>query len=60
MNFGHHDVVRPDDYIFVPSNVLQRRREPRRASGCFIGSRDEATAQESVVLRSEMDEGIVN
>ncbi|HET7850558.1 MAG TPA: cupin domain-containing protein [Pseudolabrys sp.] len=51
----YRDVVRPGDYIFIPANVLHVAVNRCAEPAVFIGSRNEATAQESVVLRPEMD-----
>jgi uncharacterized RmlC-like cupin family protein len=51
----HRDIVRAGDYIFIPANVLHVAVNRCAESAVFIGSRNEATAQESVVLRPDMD-----
>jgi uncharacterized RmlC-like cupin family protein len=51
----YHDIVRPGDYIFIPANMLHVAVNRSAQSAVFIGSRNESTAQESVVLRPEMD-----
>ena len=51
----YRDVVRPGDYIFIPANMLHVAVNRGRESAVFVGSRNEATAQESMVLRPEMD-----
>jgi uncharacterized RmlC-like cupin family protein len=51
----YRDVVRPGDYIFIPANVLHVAVNRSVQPAVFIGSRNEATAQESIVLRPEMD-----
>ncbi len=53
--FQYRDSVRPGDYIFVPANVLHVAVNRSTQPAVFIGCRNEATAQESVVLRPEMD-----
>lgn len=50
-------IARPGDYLFVPAGVPhvavnRSRTEP----AVFVGARNEATAQESVVMRPELDE----
>jgi uncharacterized RmlC-like cupin family protein len=54
----HRDMVHPGDYLFIPPNVLHVavNRGPKPA--VFIGSRNEPTAQESVVMRPEMDSAV--
>jgi uncharacterized RmlC-like cupin family protein len=49
------DTVRPGDYIFIPANMLHVAVNRSAKPAIFVGSRNEATAQESVVLRPEMD-----
>ena len=51
----YRDVVRPGDYIFIPVNMLHVAVNRGREPAVFIGPRNEATAQESMVLRPEMD-----
>ena len=51
----HRDLVRPGDYVFIPANMLHVAVNRSSQPAVFIGSRNEATAQESVVLRPEMD-----
>jgi uncharacterized RmlC-like cupin family protein len=51
----YYDIVRPGDYIFIPTNMLHVAVNRGVQPAVFIGSRNEATAQESVVLRPEMD-----
>jgi uncharacterized RmlC-like cupin family protein len=49
------DTVRPGDYIFVPANMLHVAVNRSAQAAIFVGCRNEATVQESVVLRPEMD-----
>ena len=51
----HRDVVRPGDYFFIPPNVLHVAVNRGAKPSVFIGSRNEPTAQESVVMHPEMD-----
>jgi uncharacterized RmlC-like cupin family protein len=51
----YRDVVRPGDYIFIPANMLHVAVNRSVQPAVFVGSRNEATAQESVVLQPEMD-----
>jgi uncharacterized RmlC-like cupin family protein len=51
----HRDQVRPGDYVYIPANVLHVAVNRGATPAVFMGSRNEATAQESVVLRPEMD-----
>lgn len=51
----HRDVTRPGDFLFIPANVphvaVNRSGEP----AIFVGARTDPTAQESVVMRPELD-----
>ncbi|MCA6119250.1 cupin domain-containing protein [Bradyrhizobium sp. WSM 1738] len=51
----YRDTVRPGDYIFIPPNMLHVAVNRGVNAAVFIGARNEATAQESVLLRPEMD-----
>jgi uncharacterized RmlC-like cupin family protein len=51
----HKEVVGPGDYLFIPANVLHVAVNRGEEPAVFIGSRNEPTAQESVVMRPEMD-----
>ena len=51
----YRDLVQPGDYIYIPANMLHVAVNRSEEPAVFIGSRNEATAQESVVLRPEMD-----
>jgi uncharacterized RmlC-like cupin family protein len=51
----HCESVRPGDYIYIPANVLHVAVNRGNSPAVFIGARNEATAQESVVLHPEMD-----
>jgi uncharacterized RmlC-like cupin family protein len=51
----YRDTVHRGDYIFIPANVLHVAVNRSEQPAVFIGSRNEATAQESVVLHPEMD-----
>src|SRR5262245_38923257 len=51
----HRDIVRPGDYLYIPANVLHVAVNRTSQPAVFIGARNEPTAQESVVLRPEMD-----
>lgn len=51
----HCDNVRPGDYVYIPANVLHVAVNRGAAPAMFMGCRNEATAQESLVLRPEMD-----
>lgn len=51
----HHEVVQPGDYIYIPANVLHVAVNRGDKPAMCMGTRNEATAQESVVLYPEMD-----
>jgi len=51
----YRDIVRPGDYLYIPANVLHVAVNRTSQPAVFIGARNEPTAQESVVLRPEMD-----
>jgi uncharacterized RmlC-like cupin family protein len=51
----HCDSIRPGDYIYIPANVLHVAVNRGATAAVFMGSRNEATAQESLVLHPEMD-----
>jgi uncharacterized RmlC-like cupin family protein len=48
-------VVRPGDYLYIPANLLHVAFNRSNQPAGFVGARNEPTAQESVVLRPEMD-----
>ena len=52
---SQRETVRPGDYIFIPKNTLHVAVNRSDQPAVFIGSRNEATAQESVVLYPELD-----
>jgi uncharacterized RmlC-like cupin family protein len=51
----HREVVRAGDYIYIPANVLHVAVNRTEKPAVCIGTRNEPTAQESVVLYPEMD-----
>ena len=51
----HREIVQPGDYLFIPPNVLHVAVNRGATPAVFIGSRNEPTAQESVVMHPEMD-----
>jgi uncharacterized RmlC-like cupin family protein len=51
----HQEVVRSGDYIYIPANVLHVAVNRGEKAAVCIGTRNEPTAQESVVLYPEMD-----
>ncbi|HSN20189.1 MAG TPA: cupin domain-containing protein [Usitatibacter sp.] len=52
----HREVARPGDYLFIPPNVPHVAvNRSRSTPAVFVGVRNEPTAQESVVMRPELD-----
>ena len=51
----HKDIVKPGDYLFIPPNVLHVAVNRGSEPAVFIGSRNEPTAQESVIMYPAMD-----
>lgn len=52
----HCEPAKAGDYLFIPANVphVAVNRSPR-APAVFIGVRNEPTAQESVIMRPDLD-----
>lgn len=51
----HREVARTGDYLFIPANVPHVAVNRGTAAAVFVGARNEPTAQESVVMRPELD-----
>ena len=52
----HRDVARPGDYLFIPAKVPHIAvNRSTNTPAVFVGVRNEPTAQESVVMRPELD-----
>jgi uncharacterized RmlC-like cupin family protein len=51
----HREIARPGDYIYIPANVLHVGVNRGDQPAVCIGTRNEPTAQESLVLYPEMD-----
>jgi uncharacterized RmlC-like cupin family protein len=51
----HCEIVKPGDFAFIPANVLHVAVNRSEQPAVFIASRNEPTAQESLVLYPEMD-----
>jgi uncharacterized RmlC-like cupin family protein len=51
----YRDVLKSGDYLFIPPNVPHVAVNRGQAPAVFIGSRNEPTAQESVVMYPDMD-----
>jgi uncharacterized RmlC-like cupin family protein len=55
----HREVAHPGDYLFVPPNVPHVAvNRSKTVSAVFVGARNEPTAQESVVMRRELNSKI--
>jgi uncharacterized RmlC-like cupin family protein len=50
-----HDVLHPGDYLYIPLNVLHVAVNRSSVPAVFVGSRNEATVNESVVLYPDKD-----
>jgi uncharacterized RmlC-like cupin family protein len=51
----HHEVAREGDYLFIPANVPHVAVNRGATAAVFVGARNEPTAQESVLMRPELD-----
>ncbi len=51
----HCSVARQGDYLFIPAGVPHVAVNRSAKPAVFVGVRNEATAQESVVMRPELD-----
>lgn len=51
----HCEAVRPGDFVYIPANVLHVAVNRGATPAIFVGSLNEATARESMVLHPEMD-----
>ena len=51
----HCEVARPGDFLFVPAGLPHVAVNRGSTPAVFIGARNEATAQESVLLLPELD-----
>lgn len=51
----HCERAKAGDYLFIPANVAHVAVNRGAAPAVFIGVRNEPTAQESVVMRPELD-----
>jgi uncharacterized RmlC-like cupin family protein len=55
INLEQRDVLRPGDYLYIPANVLHVAVNRSAVPAVFIGTRTEATINESVVLHPDKD-----
>jgi uncharacterized RmlC-like cupin family protein len=51
----HREVANAGDYLYIPANVAHVAVNRGDIDAVFIGVRDEATAQESVLMHPELD-----
>jgi uncharacterized RmlC-like cupin family protein len=51
----HREVANAGDYLYIPANVPHVAVNRGEIDALFIGVRNEATAQESVVMHPELD-----
>lgn len=51
----HREVARPGDYLFVPAGLPHVAVNRSGTPAVFVGARNEATAQECVLLLPELD-----
>jgi uncharacterized RmlC-like cupin family protein len=54
-NLEHCEVAHVGDYLFIPSNVPHVAVNRGTTPAVFVGARNEPSAQESVVMRPELD-----
>ncbi len=51
----HRELARAGDYLYIPANVPHVAVNRGTKTAVFVGARSEATAQESVIMRPELD-----
>lgn len=51
-------VARPGDYVFIPANVPHVAVNRSGTPAVFVGVRNEPSAQESVVMRPDLDANV--
>ena len=51
----HREPARVGDYLYIPANVPHVAVNRGTTDAVFVGARNEATAQESVAMRPELD-----
>ena len=54
-NLEHHEVMHPGDYLYIPRNVMHVGVNRSDVPAVFVGTRTEATVNESVVLYPDLD-----
>jgi len=51
----HCEVARPGDYLYIPADVAHVAVNRGATPAVFVGVRNEPTAQESLLMRPELD-----
>jgi uncharacterized RmlC-like cupin family protein len=54
-DLAFRELMHPGDYVYIPTNVPHVAVNRGSMPAVFVGSRNESTAQESVVLYPELD-----
>jgi uncharacterized RmlC-like cupin family protein len=54
----HRDVARPGDYLYIPAGVPHVAVNRSETPAVFVGARTDPDEQESVVMRTELDQRI--
>jgi uncharacterized RmlC-like cupin family protein len=54
----HCDRAHPGDYLYIPAGVPHVAVNRGSAPAVFVGARNEPTAQESVIMRPELDTAV--
>ena len=54
----HRELARTGDYLYIPANVPHVAVNRGTGDAVFVGARNEATAQESVVMRPDLDQRV--
>jgi len=54
----HRELARAGDFLYIPANVPHVAVNRGAEDAVFVGTRNEATAQESVVMRPELDQRV--
>jgi len=51
----HRELARAGDFLYIPANVPHVAVNRGAEDAVFVGARNESTAQESVIMRPELD-----
>ena len=54
----HREVARPGDYLYIPADVPHVAVNRGATPAVFVGVRNEPTAQESLLMRPELDASV--